>query len=1080
MKKLFLLLVTVLAMSLYASAQTRTVSGTVLDADTDEPILGASVVPMGGGHGAMTNIDGQFSLQVPAKVTKLRVSYVGYTTQEVAAGANITVKLHSTATDLDEVMVVAYGTAKKSAFTGSAAVVDASDIEKTQASNVLDALVGKVAGVQTSNATGQPGGSTPTIRVRGFSSILAGNSPLIVVDGTPFSGDMNTLNTNDIASMTILKDAASNALYGARGANGVILITTKRAKKGEATVTLDAKWGMNSRATQDYDVIKSPAQFYETFYKSLYNYAVCPTEFNSEGEQIGGGMGYTPSQANIWANQNLFDPTTYGLGYNVYNVPDGQMLIGMNGKLNPNATLGNIVTYNGQQYMLRPDNWLDESYKNSLRQEYNLSVSQGTEKSNFFASASYLRNEGIVKAKSDFERFTGRLTADTQAKDWLKVGGNMSYTHYKANSLDDDGSSNSTGNIFAAATQIAPIYPMYMRDASGNIIRDKMGYKRYDYGAKDNVGIDRPIYGDSNALSQAILDTNSSEGNAMTATGFFEVRFLKDFKFTSNNTMNLDETRYTSVTNPYYGQYASQNGIVSKEHDRAYSFTYQQLLNWDRTFGKHSVGVLLGHETYTSKSAVLSASKSNMFDPSLKELATAVTDGSANSYTGEYNNEGYLFRGQYDYDTRYFASVSFRRDASSRFHPDHRWGNFYSVGGAWIISKESFFNVPWINLLKFKASYGEQGNDNIGSYRYTNTYTIVNSNGHPAAKPNTMGNKNITWEKNGNFNAGVEFGMWNDRLSGSVEGFYRKTSDMLMSFPLAPSFGYTSYYANVGDMTNAGIELELNGVLIHTRDFTWSANVNLTWYKNEIAALPESRKGMTVDGVRGFSSGSYFYGEGQPMYTFHMKKYAGVNEKGEAMYWKNVTDPATGKVSREKTTAYSDGSYYLCGTALPDVYGGFGTQLSYKGFDLSLAFSYQIGGQVYDADYASYMSSPTSGGGRGNNLHADILKAWTPDNTGSSIPRYQWGDLNSTSTSDRFLTDASYLSLNNINFGYTLPDNVVKKLQLKSLRFYLACENVWVWSKRQGLDPRQSLTGAVNNTYYAPIRTISGGLTLSF
>ena len=204
-----------------------------------------------------------------------------------------------------------------------------------------------------------------------------------------------------------------------------------------------------------------------------------------------------------------------------------------------------------------------------------------------------------------------------------------------------------------------------MRDASGNIIRDKMGYKRYDYGAKDNVGIDRPIYGDSNALSQAILDTNSSEGNAMTATGFFEVRFLKDFKFTSNNTMNLDETRYTSVTNPYYGQYASQNGIVSKEHDRAYSFTYQQLLNWDRTFGKHSVGVLLGHETYTSKSAVLSASKSNMFDPSLKELATAVTDGSANSYTGEYNNEGYLFRGQYDYDTRYFASVSFRRDASS-------------------------------------------------------------------------------------------------------------------------------------------------------------------------------------------------------------------------------------------------------------------------------------------------------------------------------------------------------------------------------------------------------------------------------
>ena len=364
-------------------AQSKVVSGTVVSAADDEPLAGATVMPIGGGQGTSTDIDGNFSLTVPDKVNELNVSYVGFNTRKVAVSSGkMTIKLESSENSLDEVMVVAYGTAKKSAFTGSATVISNDAIEKTQVTNVLDALSGKVAGLQLSNASGAPGASSPTIRIRGFSSMNAGNSPLVIVDGAPYTADINTLNTNDIESMTVLKDAASNALYGARGANGVILITTKRAKLGEAKVTVDAKWGLNTRATQDYDFIKDPAQYYETYYGALYNFARADEDWitTSGGQQENiGGLGYKHQEAYIWANENMCADNSYGLGYNVYTVPQGQYLIGQNGRLNPSATLGRYVNYKGAGYFLQPDNWLDESYNHSLRQEYNVSVTQGND-----------------------------------------------------------------------------------------------------------------------------------------------------------------------------------------------------------------------------------------------------------------------------------------------------------------------------------------------------------------------------------------------------------------------------------------------------------------------------------------------------------------------------------------------------------------------------------------------------------------------------------------------------------------------------------------------------------------------------
>ena len=1085
MKKLFLLLTAVLIAVACALAQTKTISGTVVYAGDNEPLAGATVMPIGSGSGTATDIDGKFTLSVPASVSKIKVSYVGMITKTVDAGQNLQIALDNSDTNLDEVMVVAYGTAKKSAFTGSATVVDQDAIEKTQVTNVLNALSGRVTGMQMSNNSGAPG-SSPAMQIRGYSSINAGNDPLIILDGSPYTGDMANLNTNDVESITVLKDAASTALYGARGANGVIMITTKRAKLGEARVTVDAKWGQNSKGTQEYDYIKNPGQYMEAVYGSMYNYARMPES------QL--GLGMSPAAAYQEANAMLGS-----LGYDVFTVPNGQNLIGQNGKLNPQATVGKLVNYKGMDYWVEPENWLDATYKHSLRQEYNVSVTQGNEKNNFFASVGYLSNEGIVIAKSNFQRFTARVSADVQAKPWLKVGASANYTHTVLNQMDNEGESSSTANIFAISSQIAPIYPLYVRDGQGNIMKDEYGNTMYDYGNGMNAGFTRPFLGDSNAVSDAILNTYETTTNNFGGTVFAEIRFLKDFKFTTNNSTNIEELRLTQMLNPYYGQYKDQNGILSKRQQRNTDYTLQQLLSYTHTFAeKHNLDVMVGHEYYKQKTEYVSADKSSLFDPSNKELAGAIINGSSNSVSSEYNVEGWIFRGMYDYDGKYFGQFSFRRDASSNFHPDHRWGNFWSIGGAWILSKEKFLeDVSWMDFLKFKVAYGDMGNDAIGSYRYINTYTIVNANGVPGLVANTLGNPDITWEKNGNFNTGIEFSFLNSRLSGNFEGFYRTTKDMLMYFPLPTSYGFSGYYANIGNMMNGGVSLELAGTPIKTRDFSWTINANITWQKNKITSLPDERKigkAWTIDDngnvgrkVSGYSSGYTFYGEGESMFSYYTKKYAGVDKTtGLPMYYKTdeVTDPETKETSivTTTTTTFSDATDYIVAACPAHWFGGFSTQFQYKGFDLSATFNYRLDGKIFDGTYAGMMAAPTSTS-LGTNIHADALNAWNPENIGSDTPRFYYGDLYSGQNSSRFLTSAAYLSLENINFGYTIPSKICKKAFLQSVRVYLAADNVWIWSKRQGLDPRQFMNGgssAQGASYYSAVRTISGGLTVTF
>mgnify|MGYP000219103847 FL=1 len=1063
-RKIVLSLIAVFVFLAYATAQNRQISGTVSDAN-GHPVAGATVIVDGTSLGTTTNTAGEYTLSAPVNGT-LVVTFVGFEPQQlpIAGKTRINVTMKEDAQAIDDVIVVAFGTAKKEAFTGSAAVIKSDEIAKVQTSNVATALVGRVAGVQTSSTSGDLG-KTPSIRVRGFGSINAGKEPLWIVDGMPYEGDLNNLNTNDIESMTVLKDAASNALYGARGANGVIMVTTKKAKSGDAVVTIDAKWGVNSKALEEYDVITSPAQYYETHFKALYGYYAQTNP---------------AAKAYALASSGLTSNGTGGLGYNVYTVPEGQALIGTNGKLNPNATLGRKIIYNGQEYWLTPDDWIDEAYQSAFRQEYNVNISGATERSSFYASLGYLDNTGIIKS-SALERYTARLKADYQAKKWLKVGGNMSYAHFSnSNGNSNEGSASSTANIFAFSAQMPPIYPVYIRDGSGRIMVDDNGYQMYDYGDKGNAGLSRPLLPGANGLQTSWLNKKKAEGNAFSGSGFVDISLYKGLKLTVNGSTNIDETRTTYLNNQYYGQFAEAGGTISKYHTRDIAYNLQQILNYNETFGKHNVGLMVGHEYYQKKYYYLSGTKSKLFSYDNEELGGAVVDGAgAHSYIDDYNSEGYFMRAQYDYAGRYFVSGSYRRDASSRFHPDHRWGNFWSVGAAWLLNQENWFDAPWVNMLKLKASYGSQGNDNIGYYLYTDTYSIENNNGEIAVLFGQKGNPNITWETNTNLNIGTEFGFWNNRLSGSVDFFNRKTSDMLFAFSVPSSLGYSSYYANVGDMVNRGVEVELNADLIRTKNVLWSFNLNLTHVKNEVTYLAPEHKSTTVEGYKGYIDGSYFVGEGLPLYTYYLRSYAGVDpETGASLWYKDVKGD-DGKITRTKTSDYTSATRYLHDSAIPSVYGGFSTSVSAYGVDFSISFNYQIGGKVYDSGYASFMSSPY-GTTVGTNYHKDILKAWTPENKGSDIPRLQYGDQYTTSVSDRFLTDASYLNISNINVGYTLPSKITQKFGVQKLRVYLACDNVVYWSKRQGLDPRYSFTGATNFSNYSPIRTISGGVTVQF
>lgn len=1035
--------------------QSHKVTGRVIDSD-GMPIAGASVVERANrSNGVTTDADGRFTLSVRNQQAVLTVSFIGYTTQTVTATTgNLEVVMTEKENDLDEVVVVAFGKQKRESFTGSAGAIGAAKISERQVENAITAINGQVAGVQMIEGNGP--GSEPTLRIRGVGSINASNSPLIIVDGLPFNGYWSDINPADVESVTVQKDAASNALYGARGANGVIFVTTKSAKRGKAQISFDARWGANMDGKVDYEKIDNAGQYYEAHYAALYNYFR-----NSQGQNA--------YSAWLSANNTLGAETADGgVTYLSMSVPEGQYLIGQNGRLNPAATMGRIVTgRDGEQYLITPDDWKREGLHTGVRQEYNLNINGGNDVFQTYASIGYLKNEGLAP-NNYYDRYSARMKTDYQARTWLRIGASGSYTH------NDYNGQNTT---FGVAHDIAPIYPVYLRDAQGNILTDSHGL-RYDYGDGTVLGFSRALYNAQNCIQEDMETVYDNNSNAFSLQGYAEVSFLRDFKATVNASVYDTENRQVTTNYPYYGSYALTGGGSSVGHYRTFDFNTQQLLNWNHSFGRHNVSALLGHEYFRNNSTELYGSKTVFYDyDTNQELDGLLTTNTTGSSKSVYNVEGYFVRAMYDYDSRYYLSASYRRDGSSTFAPDYRWGNFWSLGGAWILTKEVFMagTESWLDMLKLKISYGSQGNDGIGTYRYTDNYNYASTGGRPAYTFSSLGKRDITWETNGNFNTGVEFELFGRRLTGGIEYYRRLTTDMLLWVYLPLSYGTSGYYDNVGDMMNQGVELNIDAELIRLQNVSWKVNFNLSHNQNRVTRLNDDNKGQVMDGHAGYNSGTKFIGEGLPLYTWRVKRYAGPNPDDGRSQW-YYTD-ADGNLNT--TTTWDQGDYYLCGDANAKVFGGFGTTLNLYGFDFSANFVYSLGGLVNDSGYSSLMCSPYSGW-TGFSYHKDVLNAWTPANTTTDVPRFQYGDQNNSSMSDRWLVSGSHLTLKNVSIGYSIPSAVVKRLQLTKLRIYASADGVLYWSARKGLDPRNSLSGSASGGGYSPVRTISGGVSIGF
>lgn len=1052
-----------------ASAQVRTVKGNVTSAEDGLPVVGASVVVDGTAVGTVTDIDGNFSISnMPISAKTLTVSYIGMKMQKVAVKANLKIVLEADTEQLEEVMVVAFGTAKKSAFTGSAAVVGKEEIAKHVTTNVANTLVGSVPGLQMRGTTGQPGSDAGKIKIRGIASLYAGEDPLVIVDGAPYTASLSNINPDDIESVSVLKDAASAALYGARGAAGVIIITTKKGSNHDAIVSFDAKWGANSRAIQDYETIDDPAQYYEAYYAQAYNYYFY-------------GQGLSAAAANLSANKR----TLSDLVYQAYTIPSGEQLIGMNGKINPNATLGYQYTgANGTTYYITPDSWKDLAYRTALRQEYNVSVNGGSDRSAFYASAGYLKEDGIIEY-SDYERFNSRFRAEYQAKEWLKMGANVSFTHSNQNSNPNlDKSSLNSTNIMYFTSSIAPIYPAYVRTVQNgqiSIAKDVNGNNLYDFGvpATNYYGLSRPFLATGNPLGANQYNKITTKGNQLNGTFNADITFTPWLKANIQSTAILGQTNYSDYENPFFGPKVVTNGEIQKYSQTDFRTNHVQTLNFLKDFGMHSLKILIGHEYYKLRRKYLWAKATGGFTPAIKEINGFATKADSQSYTTKYNVEGWFGNVEYNYAEKYFGSASYRRDATSRFAKEHRWGSFWSVGGAWMLTKEDFMkNMPWIDILKLKVSVGQQGNDNIGNWAYTDLYKISKATDTSMSPSfHQVGNPNITWETTTNFNVGLEFALFKNRLSGTIDLYNKKTTDLLFWLSIPESAGSRGYYGNIGDIRNQGIELSLNGVIIKTKDFDWLVSANITHNSTKILKLPEAK--ITENG--GFTETSLWYEEGGPLYNAFRPKYAGVNEKGEATYWVDKSlKGATNKPGHsydEVTTNPNVASRYALGSLLPKAYGGFGTTFRWRSVDASVQFDYQLGGKIYDSRYRSLMNPCETSNDAGKAFHKNVLKSWTPNNTDSSIPRWQLGDQYTAAASDRWLTSASYLNFQSFTIGYTLP-KITK--EISKIRIYAAGENLYFWSARKGLDPRYSYSTTETINQYSPVRNISGGIQLTF
>lgn len=1082
-QKSTLMLMSLLLCGSNAMAQSQ-ISGIVYSDEDDTPVIGATVKVKGSKMGTATDVDGKFKLDNVKKGASLVISYVGMNTKTLQAKENMKVYLSSESKALDEVVVqVAYGAAKKSTLTGAVTQIDSKKIEMRPATSVTSALEGSTSGVQVNSTYGQPGES-PSIRIRGFGTVNGSSTPLYVIDGTPFGGNISDLNSNDIESVTVLKDAASCALYGNRASNGVILITTKQGKGDKISFNLKVNQGVYSRGIKEYKLL-NPKEFMEVSWMNLRNKRV--------------DAGDTPEQAAKYASENLIADDLY---LNIFNKADNE-LFDENGKMVADAKI-----LDGYANDL---DWYDEAIRNGYRQEYNFSGSQYSNKSDYYFSVGYLGENGYVR-NSDFSRLTGRASMNFRPKKWFATGFSLSGSHQKTN-FTNGNSSDSYTNAFKYCRSIAPIYPVHLHRKDGSYLLDSMGNTQYDTGSyldeEGNAVQTRNQYLDRHVVWENELNENKRYRNTLESMAYMDFKFLKDFKFTIKGQLNIRNNETRTYNSALIGDGKGYNGRTTRAIYRYKNYTFQQQLNWGRSFGDHTLSVLLGHENYSYSYDYTYIYKTNQTFEGQDNLSNFTTLTSGDGYNNRYRTESYLGRVRYDYQEKYNVEASFRRDGSSRFAKDSRWGNFGSVGASWVITKEKFMKpLSWIDDLKLRADYGLVGNDAGASYyAYMGLYKADQINNNGAYYLSQLPNENLKWEKGASFGLGLDARFF-DRWNFSIEYFDKRNKDLLFDVYLPLSAGGTTngdaestITRNMGTISNRGIEINTDVDIYKNKKWTVNFAFNASFVKNKIVKLPEQNKDGIVYDIDGASI--YKIVEGKSRYEFYTYSFAGVDQMtGKSLYKADLQEhfvtTADGEVVGNpegtditKKAILVNGEYYVTstsnalkefhGSAIPKVYGSFSPSVRYRNFNLSAMFTYSIGGKVYDAVYKTLMSISTSP----HNYHKDILKTWQsiPEGMTEDSPNRILKDgvphANQDPASSRWLTDASYLVLKNIYLRYNLPKKWARTMAMESIRLNLSCENAFTWTKRRGMNPQQNFDGYQYNYLVTP-RVFTFGIDVKF
>lgn len=1037
---------------LFAVAMTAqtVVRGVITSAEDGEPLIGVNVLVKGSSVGTATDLDGKFEIQANPASDVLSISYTGYTSLDVPINGrtSLEIQLEVSAALLNEVIVTAFGESTREKFTGSAASVGAEQIARRPITNISQAIAGAGAGIQATIGGGQPG-TTPAIRIRGFGSISGSNSPLYVVDGIPFDASVANLNPDDIENITVLKDAASTSLYGSRAANGVIMVTTKKGTKGDGRINVKYTRGSSQRGLPEYDRLNA-AQYYPLMWESYRN---------SLMSRVANPLTLEAASANASAQ------IVGLLGYNAYNVA-GADLVSTSGVLNPNAQL---------IFKEEDLDWAKPLIREGVRNELNANYSGGDATSNYFVSFGYLEDKGFL-IRSDYERYNARLQYNNRIKSWFNTGINMAYTNTLSNQADVAGNTTFV-NPFFFSRNMGPIYPVYAYDPKnpGQYLLDANGNRQYDFGNLTALGLpSRPQYGGRHAPAETELNQNYFRRHLFSGRTFGEITFLKDFKFKVNVGADYTNINSTVFGNPIIGDGAPA-GRATAEFENQLTLNINEQLTYKKQIGSHSFDVLLGHESYDYRSNYLTGSRSQLILDGNLELVNFTTTTNLNSIADITRQEGYFSRLNYDYDNRYFFTFSARRDGSSRFYNDVRWGTFFGTSAAWQVHNEAFLKESdLINNLKLRASYGQTGNNaGIGFYAWQPLYSLGWNNATEAGiLQGSLGNTALTWESNNQFDVALEFGLLKDRVSGTIEYFNRESDDLLFAVPLPLSSGVSSQTRNIGAMFNRGIEVELNFEPIRTKDFNWRISLNTTTYRNEITRMPESNKEII--------SGTKKLKEGSSLYDYWLREWYGVNPANGDGEYRAINFVASNSRITETgdtvTTSINNARFHYNGSAIPDFTGGVTNTISYKGLSLSVLFIYQIGGYIYDDAYAGLMSSS----GYGSAKHVDILKRWQKAGDVTDVPRADVGrSVDFNGVSDRWLIDGTSLNLRNISLSYTVPTRLMKRFNMQGAQVFLNGENLALWNKRKGMDGLGDFSGVTGNTY-SFYRNFVGGLSLTF